>query len=489
MRSYCRLEMLTKARLKNTIHAVAFNYYYTVVKNETQTITHPDLDTGISTHQARHEPLLFVCHAPDAAVTSDRVIVRTPLTVGRSSKATMTVDDGRMSKIHFTIEKRGETYTLKDLNSTNHTWLNGEIVQQPMPLTSGSVIRAGNTILCFESQRHASIEPAPLENYGITGKYYLHKMVARLREAAVSERHILICGPSGSGKELAARALTQMYSEQFGPMHMVSHNAARFSSEEEAASTLFGIASNTFTGVGARIGLIEQADGGVLFLDEIHNLPTRVQRSLLRVMEDSVFSRIGETATRRVSVRFIFASNDLSGFHGMAPDMYSRCRELRVLGLNHRRADIPTIFKNLLFQHAERHALKGGRIWAHISNTRMEALCLNDFSTDNVRGIIDLCDRIVTRIKVTHEVENAIDSVFTEQFAHSPVFLRARDTFSGDKANSKLSEYERNRTFISNAFTKCNGNFSAMERLLKSSGINCSRRWLKIYADKWQLKL
>ena len=64
-----------------------------------------------------------------------------------------------------------------------------------------------------------------------------------------------------------------------------------------------------FSNVEPRIGVIEKADGGTLLGDEVHNLPPRVQRGLLRLVEDGLFSRIGETTERPINVRFILASN------------------------------------------------------------------------------------------------------------------------------------------------------------------------------------
>ncbi len=88
-------------------------------------------------------------------------------------------------------------------------------------------------------------------------------MIRHLKETALSSRHVLIAGPSGSGKELAAKALAGLMEDSGGPL--IAHNAAHFASQEEAATTLFGVGPRVFSGVDARAGLIEKAFGGTLF--------------------------------------------------------------------------------------------------------------------------------------------------------------------------------------------------------------------------------
>ena len=128
----------------------------------------------------------------------------------------------------------------------------------------------------------------------MAGNFHVGPLLLSLQQAAVSGRHVLLAGPSGAGKELCAQALAIMMGAGRKPLSLTAHNAARFTSEEEAASTLFGIGSKVFSNVDPRPGVVEQAHGGALFLDEIHNLPERVQRSLLRVIEDGLLSRIGQ---------------------------------------------------------------------------------------------------------------------------------------------------------------------------------------------------
>jgi transcriptional regulator with AAA-type ATPase domain len=103
-------------------------------------------------------------------------------------------------------------------------------------------------------------------------------LIRRLQTLALAKNHLLINGPSGAGKELSARAYAALLNRD-----LIIHNSAAFATEEEAASTLFGVRPGVFTGVAEREGFIRKADGKALFLDEIHNLPDRLQKTGLTI--------------------------------------------------------------------------------------------------------------------------------------------------------------------------------------------------------------
>jgi two-component system response regulator HydG len=142
----------------------------------------------------------------------------------------------------------------------------------------------------------------------IFGQCPAMKRVFRLMEkVAPTEATVLIQGETGSGKELAARAI-----------HILSHrndeeyvciNCAAIP-ESLIESELFGHEKGAFTGaVGARSGLIEAADGGTLFLDEIGELPLEAQARLLRVLQEGEIRRVGSTVSKQVNVRLIAATH------------------------------------------------------------------------------------------------------------------------------------------------------------------------------------
>jgi len=150
--------------------------------------------------------------------------------------------------------------------------------------------------------------------------------------AAHSDAPVLIEGESGTGKEVVARNI---------------HRLSARVPETLLQSELFGYVRGTFTGALAdRRGLIEDADGGVFFLDEIGELPTTLQASLLRVVQEKEVRRIGESRRRRVNVRFLFATNRnlrlMVSEGGFRQDLYYRisCIRICVPPLRERKEDI-----------------------------------------------------------------------------------------------------------------------------------------------------
>jgi two-component system, NtrC family, response regulator HydG len=133
-----------------------------------------------------------------------------------------------------------------------------------------------------------------------------------IQRAASAPGTVLITGETGTGKELAARAIHR--GSPRAPKPFVAVNCAALT-ESLLENELFGHARGAFTGAGAaRAGLVEHASGGTLFLDEIGTMSRTVQATLLRAVEAGEVRRIGENETRRVDVRFVAATNaDLRG--------------------------------------------------------------------------------------------------------------------------------------------------------------------------------
>jgi len=171
---------------------------------------------------------------------------------------------------------------------------------------------------------------------------------------------ILITGETGSGKSLVARIVHQTGPRRSGPFIPV--NCASFP-DDLFGSELFGSKRGAFTGSVDRRGLFEAADGGSLFLDEVGELSPRGQASLLRVVEDGCFRRIGSNQTRRSDVRIIAATNrDLGESMRTGvfrSDLFYRLCLLDILvpPLRKRREDIPELVRDYL------NSLDGGGRW------------------------------------------------------------------------------------------------------------------------------
>lgn len=132
----------------------------------------------------------------------------------------------------------------------------------------------------------------------------VHRLIERV---GPTDAPVLIQGETGTGKELAARAIQRASRRAEQPF--VTVNCAALP-EQLVESELFGHEKGAFTGAGgARTGLFELADEGTLFVDEIGELPPSLQPKLLRVLEDGSFRRVGSSQERRVDVRIVAATN------------------------------------------------------------------------------------------------------------------------------------------------------------------------------------
>lgn len=141
----------------------------------------------------------------------------------------------------------------------------------------------------------------------IGNSHEMREVYQQIAQVAPSNATVLICGETGTGKELVAQAIHYNSDRAKGPFVRVNCAALP---ESLAESELFGHVRGAFTGaVRDRKGRLEAADGGTLFLDEVGDIPPLMQVKLLRVLQEQEFERVGDTRTIKVNVRIIAATN------------------------------------------------------------------------------------------------------------------------------------------------------------------------------------
>ncbi len=217
--------------------------------------------------------------------------------------------------------------------------------------------------------------------------------VTALRRVAPTDAAVLLLGPSGSGKELFARALHQLSQRASGPF--VAFNCAAVP-ESLVESELFGHERGAFTGASARhLGRFEQAHGGTLFLDEIGEVPVGTQAKLLRALEEHRITRLGGEGEVTVDVRIVAASNrDLDGAvagGSFRRDLFHRLSvfPISLPGLAERREDIPALALHLLSRAGARHGVPVPTL----RPAAMAALVLAPWP-GNVRELANLLERV-----------------------------------------------------------------------------------------------
>ena len=195
---------------------------------------------------------------------------------------------------------------------------------------------------------------------GIIGRSAVMRKVAEMvRKVAPTLASTFIQGPSGSGKELVARAIHELSDRADGPF--VAINCAAIP-ESLLESELFGHEKGAFTGADRQvIGRIEQANGGTLFLDEIGDMAYELQAKILRFLQERTIQRVGGKKDIPVDVRVVSATHqkldELIGEGRFREDLYYRINEfeLRLPPLSERENDVELIAKHLLERFSESH--------------------------------------------------------------------------------------------------------------------------------------
>jgi DNA-binding NtrC family response regulator len=247
-------------------------------------------------------------------------------------------------------------------------------------------------------RRHAVYEQRDRQEFeanSFVGSGVSFEQIMRsIHEAAQVRSTVLITGETGTGKGMIARAIHQQSPECSRPFQVIDCATVPDGMME---SELFGHVRGAFTGaIADKPGLIELANGGSVFLDEIGELPLLLQAKLLRVLEESEVRAVGGTKVRRINMRFIAATNrnlEARVREGsFRKDLYYRLAvvSIRVPPLRERREDIPVIARHLL----NRLARSMGKVQCHFTEEAMGLLVSYSWP-GNGRELRNVVERMV----------------------------------------------------------------------------------------------
>ena len=299
----------------------------------------------------------------------------------------------------------------------------------------------------------------------------LQSVLAKVAKVAPADSTVLVTGETGTGKELIARAIHKRSNRS--TRAFVSVNCAAIP-RDLVASELFGHEKGAFTGATQRrLGRFESADGGTIFLDEVGELPLETQISLLRVLQEREFQRVGSNQSLQIDVRVVAATNRnleaaiASG--AFREDLFYRLNvfPIEVPPLRQRKEDIPLLVEYFV----DRYASKAGKKITGIDKRSMGLLQSYSWP-GNIRELQNVIERSVI---VCDTVNLSVDESWLGHAAHS-------DVSTAQPLSEKLASQEKE--LIEAALAESEGRVSGPRGAAARLGIPQSTLDSKIKALK-----
>ncbi|MCU0702175.1 MAG: sigma 54-interacting transcriptional regulator, partial [Myxococcaceae bacterium] len=262
------------------------------------------LDRGTNTLKERKYQVT-VTAGPDAGLSKP---IEGRVVVGSHEDAGLVLKDTTVSRYHVELDARPDGVLVRDLESTNGTYLAGNRISE-MIVEDQATVTVGKTTLRVGMVEADLGLPAAQATFGpaIGAAPAMKQLFGILEKVAPTDSTLLLLGETGTGKEVLARAIHMKSRRAARPFVVVDCGAVAPTLIE---SELFGHVRGSFTGaVSDRNGAFLEADGGTIFLDEIGELPLELQPKLLRVLEAGTVRRVGEDKYRRVDVRVVAATH------------------------------------------------------------------------------------------------------------------------------------------------------------------------------------
>ncbi len=228
-----------------------------------------------------------------------------PLLIGAAENAGLRLEDPKVSRAHCEVSVARVGFRVRDGGSRNGTFFEGSRVQDAI-VPVGAIIRVGATHLVMTSGEQSESSATLPGLWGQSRE--IRRVTAAIERAAKSDATVLLEGETGTGKELAARALHQLAGGAERPFVVFDCGAVNPSLIHSA---LFGHDEGAFTGaIGARAGAIELARDGTLFIDEVDALPMELQPILLRFLDRGEVQPLGRGHPVQVSTRVVVGTRE-----------------------------------------------------------------------------------------------------------------------------------------------------------------------------------
>jgi transcriptional regulator with PAS, ATPase and Fis domain len=412
---------------------------------------------------------LVVIEGPDmgraASIGDDELLV------GTDEDCQLVLHDDRVSRRHLSLRATPEGFVVRDLDSRNGTLYAGSALgEATVPV--GATLKLGRTFLRVQPRPEAvEVVPSQSRRFGelVAESLAMREVFAVLELAAQSEITVLLEGETGTGKELAARALHEASDRRRGPFVAIDCGALP---ESLLESELFGHVRGAFTGAASdRRGAFLRASAGTIFLDELDGVSLAVQARLLRVVEERRVRPVGGDVELPVDVRVVAAARSSLPARvaegSFRPDLFYRLSVVRVVlpPLRQRREDIAPIVVELL----RRRGFDAERV----AGPNLDRLYAHDWpgNVRELRNVIERALALAPRSRTFDELRLVVAPGGRADGSTDPLTVRTDLPYV--EAKQQLLEAFEQR-YLQDVLARCEGNISATAR---ASGLD--RKHLK----------
>jgi DNA-binding NtrC family response regulator len=401
-----------------------------------------------------------------------------PLVVGRDAGVSIVLADEEVSAIHCELRAVSEGILVKDLGSTNGTFI-GPIRVREAVVAVASEITVGRTKLFLEPTAKKRVDVGFADRFGalVGASPRMRRVFSILEKVAATPLSVLILGETGTGKEVVAKTIHDASPRKDGPFVVVDCGSIP---PTLAESLLFGHEKGAFTGATERRkGALAEADGGTLFLDELGELPIELQPKLLRALAEKQVKRVGGNAFDPIDVRVLAATRRDLGVEMNAgrfrSDLFFRIAQVRVElpSLRERLADLPLLVEDVCKRVGRPEHAPAVLTWIE------QRMASHDWP-GNVRELVNVASVAATLADTPGAIDDVLMLAKDNAAVETGKPLSAGTAFS-DAKRGAIAVFERD--YFSGLSKRAKGNVSEMAR---QSGME--RHHVRAYLRKYGIE-
>jgi DNA-binding NtrC family response regulator len=399
-----------------------------------------------------------------------------PLVIGRDEGAQIRLADPEVSALHCELRAVNEGVLVKDLGSTNGTFVGSVRIREGVITTASDVLVGSTRITIEPTTGKQRVDVGFADRFGdlVGSSPKMRRVFGVLEKVANTALSILILGETGTGKEVVAKSVHDASDRKGGPFVVLDCGSIPASLAE---SILFGHEKGVFTGATERKkGALAEAHGGTLFLDELGELPLELQPKLLRVLAERQVKRVGGNTLEPIDVRVLAATRRDLGVEMNAgrfrSDLFFRIAQVRVElpALRERLDDLPLLVAEICKRAGKPEAAPIVEDWID------RRLGSYDWP-GNVRELVNVAQVAATLA----DTPDAIDDVLTLARDSVPGEPQRAQTAFAESKRSSIASFERE--YFTQLSRASKGNVSEMAR---QSGME--RHHVRAYLRKYGIE-